>query len=165
MPNESEKATVGKTLILALGNPILSDDAVGWEVADRLAPRLPAERYDVLKESGATLDLLRRLAGYDRLVVIDAIQLGNGPAGTVHRLTLEDLRSSVCHSSAHDINFATAFALAARFGYVVPADIRIYAVEVRELRRFAEGCTPEVAGKLDAIAEGILSDLRGEQST
>ena len=31
-----------KTLILALGNPILSDDGVGHEVADRLAERLPS---------------------------------------------------------------------------------------------------------------------------
>lgn len=148
-----------KTLILALGNPILSDDGVGWEVADRLAQRLPEEEFDFLKESGATLDLLRRFEGYDVLIVIDAIQLGTAPVGTVHRFTLEDFRSTVRYSSAHDINLATALSMGRRFGYDVPDDVRIYGIEVKELRVFAEGCTAEVAGKLDAVTDEILQDL------
>ena len=150
-----------KTLILALGNPILSDDGVGWEIADRLAERLPPSRFDVLKESGATLDLLPKCAGYGRLVVVDAIQLGTAPVGTVHRFTLDDLRSTVRSSSAHDINFATAFAIGREWGYDVPTDIRIFGIEVQELRRFAEGCTPAVQAELDHITEQILADLAG----
>lgn len=38
-----------KTLILALGNPILSDDAVGWEIADRLTTGLPKETFEKAK--------------------------------------------------------------------------------------------------------------------
>ena len=148
-----------KTLILALGNPILSDDGVGWEVADLLAERLDGQDVDFLKESGATLDLLRRFAGYDRLVVLDAIQLGEGPVGTVYRFSLDDLQSTIRYSSAHDINFATAFSLGRSLGYDVPEDIRIYAIEVKELRTFAEGCTPEVARKLPEIADEIAGDL------
>ena len=148
-----------KTLILALGNPILSDDAVGWEIADRLVARLPADETHVMKESGATLDLLPRFAGYERLVVVDAIQLGTAPVGTVHRMTLDDLRSTVRRSSAHDINFATAFAVGRQWGYEIPRDIRIYGIEVRELRRFSENLTPEVQERLEAITGEILADL------
>jgi len=149
-----------KTLILALGNPILSDDAVGWEIADRLATGLPKETFDIIKESGATPDILSRLEGYDRLVVIDAIQLGSAPVGTVHRFSLDDLNSTLRYSSAHDINFATAFSMGKELGYDMPADIRIYAVEVKELNRFSEGCTPEVSGKLDQITRQICRELQ-----
>lgn len=156
----NRQSAISKTLILALGNPILSDDAVGWEIADRLSSNLPEQTFDIIKESGATLDLVSRFEGYDRLVILDAIQLGSAPVGTVHRLTLNDLNSTVHYSSAHDINFATALSMGKELGYRVPADVRIYAVEVKELRRFSEGCTPEVRDKLDDIALEISRDLR-----
>lgn len=128
-------------------------------IADRLAKVLPKEGFDILKETGATIDLVRRLKGYDRLVVIDAIQLGNVPIGTVHHFRLKDLEPMVRRSSAHDINFATAFAMARELGYPVPDDIRIYAVEVRDIQRFSEGCTEEVRAKMDGIVYRVLADL------
>ena len=72
-----------KTLFLALGNPIVSDDAVGWEVADRLAALPVAEDADFLKESGATLDLIGQLAETYMLVgefdaAIDQLAIGLG---------------------------------------------------------------------------------------
>lgn len=148
-----------KTLILALGNPILSDDAVGWEVADRLSSRLRGHSVDVLKESAAGLDLLRTISEYERLIVVDAIQLGTRPVGSIHRFTLDELRSTIRYSSAHDINFVTAFAMGKTLGYEMPEDIRIYGIEVKELRVFAEGLTPEVGEKLDDIAGEIAADL------
>jgi hydrogenase maturation protease len=148
-----------KILILALGNPILSDDAVGWELADRLERLLPPGTADFLRESGATLDLIPRLGAYECLVIVDAVQLGQAPAGALYRFTLDDFRATIRHSSAHDINFATAFEVGRRLGYPIPPEIRIYAIEVQELNRFAEGCTPAVAARLDALAQEILDDI------
>jgi len=154
-----------KTLILALGNPILSDDGVAHEVADRLTERLHSSsaaantQYDIIKSSAATMDIIPKLAGYDRLVVLDAIQLGSAPIGTVHRFSLADLASTVHISSPHDINFATAFQMAKKWGYHIPEDIRIYGIEVKELSRFSQGCTPQITEKLHDIVEHILNDL------
>ncbi len=164
-----------KTLILALGNPILSDDGVAHEVADRLAKRLKSSsttpnpalsevegmQYDIIKSSAATMDIIPKLAGYHRLVVVDAVQLGSAPFGIVHRFNLTDLASTVRPSCPHDINFATAFQMAKQWGYHIPEDIRIYGIEVKELSRFSQGCTPEIAEKLNRIVEHILSDLAG----
>lgn len=148
-----------KILILALGNPILSDDAVGWIVADRLVAELPDAGISLLKESGATFDLLGKIAGFDRLVVIDAIQLGTVPVGSVHCFSLDDLRSTIRLTSAHDLNFATAFALGREMGYDIPEDICIYGIEVKELRRFSEELTPEVESSLEEIVETIKLDM------
>lgn len=146
-----------KTLILALGNPILSDDGVAHEVADRLEKRL--QQTDIIKSSAATMDIIPKLAGYEQLVVVDAIQLGSVPLGTVHRFSLAELAGTVRLSSPHDINFATALQMGKEWGYDIPADIRIYGIEVKELSRFSEGCTPEVSEKLDEIVEQIVGDL------
>ena len=148
-----------KTLILALGNPILCDDGVAWEIADLLGRRLPAGQFDIMKESGATLDLLHRFAGYERLAVIDAIQLGTASVGTVHRFSLSDFESSIRYSSAHDINFATAFAVGRKYGYEIPDDIRIYGIEVKELRRFGEGLTPGLQSRLGDIVDELAREL------
>ncbi len=148
-----------QTFILALGNPILSDDAIGWVVADRLMELLPEDKATIMKESGATVDLVRRFAGFDRLAVIDAIQCGSMPVGTVYRYSLEDFQATVRLSSAHDLNFATAFVLARELGYAIPDDIRIYAVEVQELRTFSEHLSPEVARNVNRIADEIMGDL------
>ena len=146
-----------KTLILALGNPILSDDGVAHELADRLEERL--QQVDIIKSSAATMDIIPKLAGYEQLVVVDAIQLGSVPPGTVHRFSLAELAGTVRLSSPHDINFATALQMGKEWGYDIPADIRIYGIEVKELSRFSEGCTPEVSEKLDEIVEQIVGDL------
>ncbi len=154
-----------KTLILALGNPILSDDGVAHEVADRLAERLHSScakenaQYDIIKSSAATMDIIPKLAGYERLVVVDAVQLGSAPPGTVHRFSFDKLADTIRPSSPHDINFATALSMGRRWGYDIPDDIRIYGIEVKELSRFAETCTPQVAEKLDEITEHILTEL------
>ena len=160
-----------KTLILALGNPILSDDGVAHEVADRLAKRLHSScektslQYDIIKSSAATMDIIPMLAGYNRLAVVDAVQLGNAPFGTVHRFGLADFAPTIRPSSPHDINFATALQLGKEWGYHIPADVRIYGIEVKELSRFYENCTPEVTEKLDEIVENILTDLEAHQES
>lgn len=154
-----------KTLVLALGNPILSDDGVAHEVADRLAQRLQemgernSREVDIIKSSAATMDIINQLAGYEQLVVIDAVQLGSAPPGTVHCFGLDDLADTVRMSSPHDINFVTAFQLGKEWGYDIPEDIRIYGIEVKELLKFSQGCTPEVAEKLNEIVEQILNEL------
>lgn len=146
-----------KTLILALGNPILSDDGVAHEVANRLAEHL--QQADIIKSSAATMDIIPQLAGYDRLAVVDAVQLGSAPPGTVHRFSLAELADTVRISSPHDINFATALQMGREWGYDIPGDIRIYGIEVKELLRFSEDYTPEVAESLNEIVEQILNDL------
>ena len=173
-----------KTLILALGNRILSDDGVAHEVADRLVERLGSreagslhssylapnmqsvlrsittkDEYDIIKSSAATMDIIPKLAGYDRLAVVDAVQLGSAPPGTVHCISYADLATTIRPSSPHDVNFATALQIGRRWGYCIPTDIRIYGIEVKELLRFSENCTAEVAAKLDEIVEQILRSL------
>ena len=154
-----------KTLILALGNPILSDDGIAYEVADRLEELFKSSRtkasaqYDIIKSSGATMDIIPKLAGYKRLIVIDAVQLGSAPPGTVHRFSLDELAETVRPTSPHDINFATAFSMGKKWGYDIPDDIRIYGIEVIELLKLAENCTPQVTEKLDEIVQIIYSEI------
>ncbi|MBE3050465.1 hydrogenase maturation protease, partial [Candidatus Bathyarchaeota archaeon] len=67
-------------LVLGVGNPILSDDGVGIHVARELKKReMPGVDVEELAASG--LELLDVVRGYDKVVIIDAIQTTNGRPG------------------------------------------------------------------------------------
>ena len=80
-----------KTLVLGLGNPILSDDGIGCHVAKFLKDRLKEPGVDVMEASLAGLDFLDLLTAYDRAIIIDAIQTGEGTAGQIYRMEPEAL--------------------------------------------------------------------------
>ncbi len=66
-----------KTLILGLGNPLITDDSIGLRVIEVLQTRL-ADRPDVevSEDYWGGLRLMERMIGFDRAIVVDAIQTG-----------------------------------------------------------------------------------------
>ena len=76
-----------KTLVLGLGNPILGDDSVGFHVIQGLKDKFSHPGLITLMESSASgLGLLDLITGYDKVIIIDAIQTQGGKAGQIHRL-------------------------------------------------------------------------------
>jgi len=105
-----------KTLIIGLGNPILTDDGVGVRVAWKLEEIIDLEAHpglDITEASAGGLRLMEALLDYDRVILIDAYYLlpETTNPGKIHRMTLDDLRSvsPTQHStSAHDTSLVTA---------------------------------------------------------
>ena len=93
----------GKTVVLGLGNVLHADDGAGAQVIQRLRDdaRVPA---DVSLIEGGTLglELLSYVWDCSRLIVIDAVDVGR-PAGTVLRMSGEDLNSLPGNSSVHQL--------------------------------------------------------------
>ena len=80
-----------KTLVLGLGNSILSDDSVGWRVIDQLKTKFNRVGLTFAHSSASGIRLLEEIIGYDRLIIIDAIQTEGGQAGNVYHLDPIDL--------------------------------------------------------------------------
>ena len=153
-----------KTLILGLGNPILSDDGVGLLVARVLQSRLKQQEITVMEASIAGLDFLELLAGYDRVIIIDAIQTSQGKAGQIYRFGPDALDATRHASTPHDINFATALELGKRLGLVLPQQITIFAIEVEDVSSFSEQCTPEVGRAIPVCVEMVSKELNGQKN-
>jgi len=150
-----------RTLVLGLGNPILSDDGVGPRVARELEGRFAEQEVAVMETSMAGLNLLDLLAGYDRAVIIDAIQTAGGKPGQIYRLD-PDVFDATRHAAlAHDVNFATALELGNRLGLALPRQILIFAIEVADVSTFSEECTPEVKQAIPVCVEMITRELNG----
>jgi hydrogenase maturation protease len=148
-----------KTLILGLGNPILTDDAVGIRIAQELRQEL--SDLDVVETSEAGIALLDYMVGYDKLVIIDSIKTEKGKPGELYKLELEDLNTPVNLSSSHGIDIATAFKIGEVLGYEMPRQVTIYAVEIRDNTTFGERCVAEVEASIPFIVRRIAEEERG----
>src|ERR1044072_2640099 len=64
-----------RTVVVGLGNPILSDDSVGIKVAEQVKRHLSAESgIDVLEAYAGGLRLMEAIAGYDSAIIVDAMK-------------------------------------------------------------------------------------------
>jgi len=141
-------ASAADVLVVGLGNPILSDDGVGWCIADTVRDALADHSMtaDVEAVGLGGLSLAEMLVGYRRAIIVDAIMTQGGVPGTVYHLKLADLPGTLNLASAHDTNLTTALHALRRFGADVPSDddIDIVAVEAQDVWTFAETCTASV---------------------
>ncbi len=152
-----------KVVVLALGNDLLADDAVGPLAAAALAPRL-AGRADVVASPLHGLALLDELAGYDGAVIVDAACTGRRPAGTVFEVDAEAL-AAVEGPSPHFAGVPELLALARRLELRFPARLRILAVEVRDPLTIGGAMAPEVRAALPALCDRVVravEELAGE---
>lgn len=148
-----------KTLVLGMGNPILSDDGVGIRVAQEIQKSLADPEVTVAEAALGGLALLDLLPGYDRVIIIDAIQTEGGKVGALYRLGVDDFAFAKHLSSPHDMNFFTALELGARLGMAIPPEITIFAVEVEDVTTVSEECTPKVKEAIPACVETVLREL------
>jgi hydrogenase maturation protease len=149
-----------KTLVLGLGNPLVSDDSVGLRIVAELRKHL-AGRPDVEVEEDywGGLRLMERMAGFDRAIVIDAIQTGAAP-GTIHHLLPTSIPTQRS-ASAHDVNLPTALALGREAKLHLPKDedILLVGIEAEDILTFGENCTPAVQAAIAPAVRHVLERL------
>jgi hydrogenase maturation protease len=148
-----------KTLVLGLGNPILSDDGVGIQVAHEVANQLNNPQVTVAETSAAGLSLLDSIVGYDKVIIIDAIQIKEGNTGQIYRMGIEDFSLTKHFSSPHQVNLVTALELGKMLNLAMPQEITIFAVEAKDITNFSEKCTPKVEQAIPEVVKMVLQEL------
>lgn len=145
-----------KTLVLGLGNTILSDDGVGIHVARLIKEKLPD--IDVIEASAAGFRVVDEIIGYDKLILVDSIRTKNGQPGTYYKLGIEEFKSTLHHSSPHDMDMFSALELMKKHDADLPQEIIIYAIEVEDIFTFSEQCTEKVAEVIPEITSIIIKE-------
>jgi hydrogenase maturation protease len=153
---------IARTVVLGLGNPLLSDDAAGLAVAAELT-RLLAERpivgVEVATSSRGGFELIDLLAGFQRAVIVDALITDDPRPGNVHRLDPGQVAGSARLVGSHEVGLATALELAEALGIVMPETVTVYGVEAADVTTFAETPTPEVAEAAVRLARELHESL------
>ena len=101
---------------IGLGNPILSDDNVGFRVIQGLRAEFSRPGLTLMESSASGLGLLDLIIGYDKLIIVDAIQTKGGQAGEMYRFTLDDFIDTRHSASPHGVNQANAIDLGKKLG-------------------------------------------------
>jgi hydrogenase maturation protease len=146
-----------ETLVLGLGNLVHADDGLGVHAISRLQldPRFP---HDVKLLDGGTqgLGLLHHLSGLRRLLVIDAIDVGE-PAGTLLRFEGKALKGLPGKASVHQLGFADLMVALQLLGDS-PEEIVVLGVQPESTEWSAE-LTPAVHRALAPLVECVISQL------
>ena len=139
----------------------MGDDGVGYHIAQRLAREVKDENIDVKDTSIDSLNLLELIAGYDRVIVIDAIMTDDGEIGKIYRLGPENFVKTVHPgSSLHNINLATAVEIGKKFlAEQAPEEVVVFAVNIQEVTEFTEEMTSQVREAIPKTVRLILEEL------
>jgi hydrogenase maturation protease len=151
-----------KTLVIGLGNPVLTDDGVGIYAARAVRKALPrGANVDVIELSVGGLALMEAMSGYDRVILLDALWTPADQAGQVVQFDAGHLPVTLNTASTHDADLPTALRVGRRLGIPLPCneDIQIVAVTAHEVLTFGEKPTPAVAAAIPEAATRVLALL------
>ena len=140
--------------LLCLGNDILADDALGILVAETLRGRLP-ETVDVVSSMESGLRLLDHFVGVPRVIVIDSVQTGSAPPGTIFVLREEDISYSP-GPSGHYMGLFETLALGKRLDMPVAEDVLVIAVEAGDCLTIGGSLTPAVERAIPEVARRVV---------
>jgi hydrogenase maturation protease len=155
-----------RTVVLGLGNPLLTDDAAGLAVAEeliRLLAEHPVAGVEVVTSARGGFELIDLLTGFDRAAIVDAFVTPEPSPGRVHRLAPHEVAGSARLVGGHDLGLARALELAATLGIPMPASVVVLGVEAGDVTTFSETMSPAVTAAISRLARELHEALaRGD---
>jgi hydrogenase maturation protease len=156
-PDERKSLSI---LVLGIGNLIMSDDGIGVRVIQLLTERYRFPAGVTLLDGGTLgLDLLPRLEGVERLLVVDAVDIGKAP-GTLARLAGNDvpivLETKV---SPHQMGVKDLLAVAMLQGFA-PREMILWGVQPERIEMGME-LSPAVSAQIEPLVENVIRELDG----
>ena len=151
-----------QTAILGFGNPVRSDDGIGCYVIEQLKARPELPPHVSLFDMGTSaFEVLFKLAGHERLIIVDAVVNTGEPAGTLYRLPAEAVAAAVQDDPMvflHSLKWDQALSYAKKIlreNY--PADIAVYLIAVDDTH-LDIGLSDAVRAAGDQVLTHILDE-------
>jgi hydrogenase maturation protease len=147
-------------LVLGIGNLVMSDDGIGVRVVQLLTERYRFPAGVTILDGGTLgLDLLPRLEGVARLLVVDAVETGQAP-GTLVRLAGDDVPIVLeTKLSPHQMGLKDLLAVAMLQGFA-PQEMVLWGVQPERIEMSLE-LSAVVAAQLEILVEKVLAELAG----
>ena len=147
-----------RTLILGLGNPLLGDEGIGGRVIEELRGlELPAG-VELVEGGTAGLRLIGLMEGYQRVIIVDAADMGHHP-GHVVRFTPSEVQFKTAEAplSLHQIGLGEALVVAEALE-MAPAELIIIGIQPGRIEA-GVGLSPEVEGAIPQAIRMVLDEL------
>lgn len=136
----------------------MADDGAGVRLVQRLAQKYRFPPQVTILDGGTLgLDLLPRLEGVERLVIVDAVETGEA-SGTLVRLRGEEVPAAlVTKISPHQMGLQDLLAVA-RLLDILPEEIVLWGVQPGAID-VSSSLTEKVAESLDRLEMLVLDEL------
>jgi len=150
---------VEKTLILGVGNYLMSDDGLSVHVLERLQNSgLIPDEVEMVDGGTCGLDLLRYLEGVTNLIIIDAVNRRGGVPGTIIRLEGDQVPAYLSLKiSPHDIGLPDLLATA-KLRDLYPEHIVVLGIQPASLE-ISVSLSPQVEEKIDTLIDLIVQEV------
>ena len=144
-----------KIAILGVGNVLLKDEGIGIHVVQALRGMPLPDGVEVV-DGGTSPDLPYLVEGADKLIVVDAVQVGGEP-GSIYRLTPEDVAAQPeALMSIHQMGLLESLRAMRLDGG--PKEVVIIGVEPKEMGWGLE-LSPELEERLPQIVQAVLTEV------
>jgi hydrogenase maturation protease len=142
-----------RPLIIGIGNDLRGDDAVGLQIARRLAAEKPSA-WDVCEGNGDALTLIEAWQGREAVIIVDVTQAVGAP-GTVRRLDANagPLNAIMNDVSSHGLGLGYSLELARSLAKL-PKHCIVVVVEGADFS-IGNSLSPEVALAIPEILECV----------
>ncbi len=152
-------------LVIGLGSPIMSDDAIGLVVSEKIES-MNLDKVETRQEAIGGLDIIPVLWGYKHAIIVDAIQTEQYEPGTVMIFDPEDFAPTITNASAHDFNLATAMKIGRDMEpEQMPDQVIFVAIEVEDIQTMHEGMTPKVDAAVGKAVDAVLHYINDFQKS
>ncbi len=144
--------------VMGIGNPLMKDEGIGVRVIEVLMASCAFPDNVTLIDAGTMgMSILHLFGECDYLLVVDAIQDTDEPAGTVVRLTPDDLAPNQVMHSLHDIRFVDVLEAAELMGVRPEADC--IGIQIEDMSGIGIGLVPAVEAAIPAAVDAVLTVL------
>lgn len=147
-----------KTLVIGIGNPLMSDDGLGRKALEMLAQQDLPPGVELIELGTPGWGLAANFEGYQKVVIIDAVRMGQKP-GAWRRFSPQEVRfiSNDASLSLHEPGLAESLELAQALD-MLPEEIIIYGVEPANTG-FGLELSPQLEETIPSLIINILQDL------
>jgi hydrogenase maturation protease len=154
-PNaHNEDMSPRPTLILGLGNILLSDEGIGVHLVEQLAHCGLPDKVELVDGGTFGMDLLDTIAGRDHVIVIDCADI-DGPPGAIEQIPLERLvKVSAGKLSLHEFGLVELLHTA-RILDCLPDKLTILGVKPAVVKSGTQ-LSPQVAAQVPRLLQRII---------
>ena len=149
-----------ETLILGMGNPIISDDGIGSRIAVDLMKDLSIKHFDIETVPTNSLDLISLISGYRNLIVIDGKKTNDGVPGDISIFNVSKYHGTLHLDNYHDVNFHDMIEMGEKLKIDLPANIQIIAIEICEDLLFNDNLSNPLKSIYDSILQEVKDNIQ-----
>jgi hydrogenase maturation protease len=153
-------ACLKKTIVIGVGNILMSDEGLGVRAAERLQKIVRDENIKIIDAGTSLQRALTLTENFEKIIIIDAVRAGK-PVGHIQRFTIEELEQGKTGPvqlmlSLHEIDVPKAIAME-RLVAKLPEEIIFFGMEPEKI---APGM--ELSRAVEDKMELLVSEIRKE---